>query len=372
MSGRYYRRRSYYNRWNRGGRYYGRNRYYSSSNRRSNGQIRAARSQSDQGTFTINVPTTISAFNKPSNTYTNEEVADGKLGVYALNIFDLLRKSEFYQNYASMYDEFKIDKIKVKLIPSNFAVNYANGKYIYRNLTVYTAWDRTGLSDGQYSLLVLNDYIKSENVEENTWYIGTSQGTTSATAEGVKNFGGLYCIIGDDITTYSSAESRVISPNTNSTITRWLNPKTIDEKGQWLSTSSLKAWSEGYDAAKGRYYNIIVSDQLGKFNDVNLDAVEQLVNISDGNNVAQATVKGLLLNFESPLASDNPCSLIEDQGLKFKPTLLIGVFPSDSNSIQVPGITGEQTIPSNQITFNVEAEVVLTFRGLRKAKVVAA
>ena len=38
---------------------------------------------------------------------------------------------------------------------------------------------------------------------------------------------GLY-IVGEDITTYSSAESRQISVGTNTTISRWLRPKTMN------------------------------------------------------------------------------------------------------------------------------------------------
>ena len=76
--------------------------------------------------------------------------------------------------------------------------------------------------------------------------------------------------------------------------------------------------------------------------------------------------------FTSPLNSDNPCSLFEDNGIRFKPTLLVGIYPNDNNTINIGDTTNPNYIPANRIHFNVEGEVVCTFRGLRKSKVVAA
>lgn len=356
-------------RWYRSGRYYGKRRYYrrygygsSKTSRKSWGNMKAAKQQADQSTFTVNIPTTISAFSQ-NQTLNGKERS---LGVYAMNIFDQLRKSEFFSNYANMYDEFKIDRVKVKLLPTNWAsAANTNGNY-YKNLTVYTAWDRSGLTDQQYELFVGTDYgnLNIPGISANTWVIGTPTGHD--TGSGI-DYGGLYVTIGSDLTTYSSAESRVINPNTNTTITRWINPKTMQEKSQWLSTGLLKPWYLEYDGVKGRYIKIPVTDIAGIRNDEEIAATEQVAITGDG---TVTGLKGILKSSISALSSDNPCSLTEDQGIRFKPTLLVGIYPNDQNTAQV-GPNNDQ-IPINTVSFNVETEVVCSFRGLRKASVVAA
>lgn len=349
MSGRYYRRSGYRRWYNRGGRYYGRNRrYYSTNNSRSNGNLRAARQQADQATFNLNIPSQLSAFSYKANPQGNT------YGVFALNIYDLLRRSEFFQNYAGMYDEFKVDKVKVKLLPTTWATALGQGNPFYKNLTVYTAWDRTGLNDNQCVFSVPTP-AQIDRIGDNDYRLGNESG------------GGLAIIIGSDITSYSSAESRVLNPNTNTTITRWLNPKTIQEKSQWLSTTTLKKWYEKYDNVAGRYYGIIASSKDGKYVDNDLSVFNQILD----SNGQVGTVNGILEAYTSPMNSDNPCSLFEDNGIKFKPTLLVGVYPDDSNTIQVPtDVEGVNIqVPANRITFNVEADVVCTFRGLRKSRV---
>jgi len=279
--------------------------------------MRAARQQADNATFTLNVPSKISTFMKTGAQLPGLAVGDTRtVGVYPLSIYELLRRNEFFNNYANMYDEFKIDKIKVKLLPTSFTIN-TNGNY--RNLTVYTAWDRTGLNTNQ-----LHGYYDKSRPENNA----------------------IYCTIGEDITTYSSAESRTVNPNTNTSITRWLNPKTMGEKGQWLSTSLLKQWFVGYDDESGCFKGI-------QFNTGDEYAAE--IN-------STASTSNALLKF-SAASKENPCYLLEDPAIKFKPTLLIGVFPAVTQA--------EFTQTPNRIHFNVETEIVCTYRGLRKARVIS-
>ena len=335
-------------RWYRSGRYYGRRRgygygsryrryYYSSSSaRRSYGNMRSAKQQADNATFTINIPSTISCFCQEQNIAGNTFQA----GVYPMNIYDLLRKSEFYQNYANMYDEFKIDNIKVKLLPTSWYGTISGGdNNRVTNLTVYTAWDRTGLNDSQLKLITTgtyNDQAISETDTRKNWEVIGKDGDQD----------GLYCTIGTDITTYSSAESRQINPGTTTTIVRWLKPKTITEKGQWLSTASLKNWYEEYDMD-----GMFVGIPTGLTNEIGEPtALQSLVN--------GTYAPSLLKN--SPAVANNPAFIKEDTGISFKPTLLVGVYPANDADDAIP----------NVVEFNVETEVVCTFRGLRKAKVV--
>lgn len=340
-------------RWYRSGRYYGRNRgyrkrtYYKSIRSKSWGNMKAAKQQADQSTFTINVPSTLEAANyRSANPFGGNTMVN--YGVYPLNIFEQLRKSEFYQSYASMYDEFKIDRIKVKLLPTEFtytatAGNTGNdGVGRYKNVTVYTAWDRTGLSKDQLVLVAQHLTESSEKI-----------GSINPNDDG----DGIYCIIGNDITTYSSSESRVVNPGTNTNIVRWLNPKTMEEKGQWVSTGLLRKWYEGYTA--GHFYGIptgkVDLDRLlTSYGDVEIG--DTVIPTADGD--SDPTIQRTFLNHLSSANKDNPCYLLEDTGFKFKPTLLIGLYPEAPST--------------NVCKFNVETEVVCTFRGLRKANVVAA
>ena len=310
MAWGYRNRRRYYRR-----RFYRRRGYGSGASRRAYGNMRAARQQADNATFTINVPSKFSSFMKKGVQLPGLATGDLRTtGVYPISIYEILRQSEFFNNYANMYDEFKIDKIKVKLLPTSFTIN-TNGNY--RNLTIYTAWDRTGLNTTQ-----LHAFIDQAHPQNNQ----------------------LYCTIGEDITTYSSAESRTVNPNTNTSITRWLNPKTINEKAQWLSTSLLKQWYTNYDPTSGCFTGLDFNGEDG-----------QLAQIQTATNDWNSLIK------YSNMAKDNPCFLLEDPAIKFKPTLLVGVFPAveaasfDTNT--------------NLIHFNVETEIVCTYRGLRKGKV---
>lgn len=327
-------------RWYRSGRYYGRNRGYrrygwyrrSGANRRSYGNYKAAKQQADNANVILNIPTQLAAFNLTKNVGTEQAPVLKQFGTYALNIYDLLRKSEFYRSYAAMYDEFKIDNIKIKLIPTEYNLTFGDGSN-YKSLTVYTAWDRTGLSPEQV-------FFIANNVQPTDDLWGSS-------AAG--NLDGIYCTIGDSITTYSSSESRQISPASNTSIVRWLKPKTINEKAAWISTTAIDQWYTTYDATNGRYFGIPTYNDDG----VTMNKIAQAG--------AQQSVVSLIS--ESPACKNNPCYLLEDPNIKFKPTLLVGIYPTMVAE-------GQNLENANRIGFNVEADINVTFRGLRKAAVV--
>lgn len=350
-------------RWNRSGRYYGRNRYNqyygrttyrwrNSTRSKSWGNMKAAKQQADQSTFTINIPSTLECFLHSDVLGVNGEII--QKGVYAMNIYDQLRKSDFFASYSSMYDEFKVDRVKVKLLPTEFTYSAtSNTMGGYKNLTVYTAWDRTGLNKDQVKLFTKN-------------VIGTSTviGTTDT-----GNIDGLYVTIGKDITTYSSAESRVINPGTNTSIVRWLNPKTMQEKSQWIGTSQLEKWYTEYKSVEGesltgRYIGIptgYTPDASNLSKQVTFDGNVEIGGTNSRTNDALVNPAdasfSVTLQKISAMNTDNPCYLVEDGGIRFKPTLLVGIYPESA---------------VNVCKFNVETEVVCTFRGLRKAAVVAA
>lgn len=325
----------------RGG--YKRKRYTSSSSygKRSYGQFKAAKQQADQASFVMNIPTQL------TTKCIRKNLGDGKryvLGTYPLNIYDLLRKSEFYQSYANMYDEFKIDNVKIKLVPIKYNVTVGDGSTGYQAFTVYTAWDRTGLNDQQlYLQTSQGEYTDEAAFEDKP---NGPKKNELIGKEGDRD--GLYCIVGDDIATYSSAEAKQISVGQSSTIVRWLKPKTISEKSQWLSTTMLKRWYGQYstDDLAFKYIPISDNDKIG---------IAQKISEINGRDPDAALSK-----FSNAI-STNPCFLQEDPAINFKPTLLVGLYPAED---YVEGMT------ARGVTFNIEAEISTSFRGLRRSKVV--
>ena len=342
-----YRRRLY------GRRYYGgynnyRKNYYSRSARKAIGNYKAAVQQKDATQVNLNI------MHKCTTSYNLDgTIVTGKTfttGVYALNIWDLLRRSEFYQSYASMYDQVKIDRIKLKLTPVNWTFNSENSTY--KALTIVTAWDRSGLSPeqvyvrGKPATGALTPRVGGDNTEH---YPITEQ-----TAP-LLDHNGLYVIMGNEICTYSSAQTRNLNPGSSLQITRVLYPSSMAEKSQYVNTSDLKEWYEHFDPVLSRFWGIDIPDTV-------VGNPQEIDNLID---VDQDVVIGALSNSYS--ATNNPCYLLEDPSIQFKPTFLLGI--QSSNPLNDANVD-KNAVLDGPVTFNIEADIGVTFRGLRKAKIV--
>ena len=266
--------------------YSGRNSSYypKSSNslvRRSKGNMKAARRQTDQSSTVLNINSVISCLQQAgSNGVENPYNATGVICVY-----DLLRRSEFFGNYAPMYDQFRIDSISIKL----GIVGGAQGEFV----TIYTAWDRNGLDSNQFGQ--------------------TNTGTGVARRFGSK--------IGTNITTYSSSISKNYVAGGNWTCTRSISASNSQEKNQFISTDSLKQWYSEYSYATNDY------------------AINANISADD-------------------MTGSNPCYPVKSDIYPFKPVFLVGAVK----------LSPVQGIPA--ISFTVEADVAVTFRGLRKSAIV--
>ena len=303
--------------------------------RRARGNMKAATQQNDISDVTINLMTKI----KTGVAGYQSEDGPKDIGTAVINVFDLLRKSEFFESYHNMYDQFRITSIKVKLtpvmwksydqfnVPGTYSAALNNGnsatdpsypagtvvpnplvdneyvkKYLYpQALTVVTAWDRTGLDKAQLF----------ESDQENHIYRTN---------------------IGDNITTYSSAQSKQLVAGSSFNCVRYLYPSSQQEKGLYFSTSELKPqFNNGSD--DDTYYNITVADGV---------------------------------NY--PLDSKVITNYYSDPNCPFKPTLLVGILSIDDLGYQEdPNDTYNQI---NPVTFNCEFDIGVSFRGLRKAQIV--
>lgn len=293
-------------------------------------------------------------------------------GVSAINIFELLRKSDFFNSYAPMYDQFRITSIKVKVTPvawqtynqfnlpnqwnqlitnvsntnpkvidtvtiatadpfepddiatydkneeteNHYKIKYDNNsEYIYpQALTIVTAWDRTGLDSTQLT------YYKNTNDK-------------------------LVVAIGDSISTYSSAKSSQLVAGANFNCTRYLYPSSQQEKSLYYSTNDLKLQQ------KYKYTN-----------EVNPYIIEMVTDGTDD---------------KVPYNPTYITNLRENPNCPFKPTFLLGVLSVDTVTSQPDaeledGLIDETHMMNNikPVTFNLEFDIGVTFRGLRKSQIV--
>ena len=381
MSGRFRNRR--YGGW-RSSRFAGRRSFRTnirSLRSRARGNMRAATQQNDTSDVVINLMTKV----KSGVTGATFGGSNNMLGVAALNIYDLLRKSEFFDSYSKMYDQFRVTSIKVKITPVSWktynqfnipstttlmkvktdsggddeseyivpvqtatpmgadddygvATNIEDvpdtaeniivprpgenddrayidksDRYIYpQSLTVVTAWDRTGLDSSQ-----LKERIGGNNVadDDKRWSV----------------------CIGDNITTYSSAKSTQLVAGANFNCTRYLYPSSQQEKSLYLSTNDLKP-----------QFDLSLSD-------------------ADYYDIKTATVNGHRVTYAN-LSEDFITNLVSSPSCPFKPTLLLGILSVDTLTYdQNPQLTAHQI---NPVLFNLEFDIGVTFRGLRKSQVV--
>ncbi|OUM61266.1 hypothetical protein PIROE2DRAFT_62613 [Piromyces sp. E2] len=281
---------------------------------RSRGNRKAADQQKDSTNIVLNIAKTIACgqtiqflnlFNPKINMYAEDWY---NTGTAAINIYDVMLNNEFYQNYASMYDQVKINSIKVHVNPSVWATsrdsNPSRGYTLPNSLILVTAWDRSGLDENQFL---------------------------------VDNEGRRYCILADDITSYSSAIVKHFGNGGSGTITRNLYPSSMNEKMQFVSTRDIQGQYVRQDSEPYAY------ELRRKVEDISL-----------------------------------PNNLIRWPGVQFKPTFLIGVFSPYKVSYQtISRYEQGEKITVNEgnnklypSTFDLDFYIDVTFRGLRYNKVV--
>ena len=202
----------------------------SSASQRATGNIRSAFQQKDTAEVVINCNNVISC----------KVQADLNNSVGAINVFDALRKSSFFNYYAPMYDQVKIDKIKAKFTSLQFP-NFQGSNNTTNNFTVITAFDRNGLDEGQVELV-----------------------------NGANGNKDLETRINEELGTYSSALTKNLTFGSTFDIIRYITPSSIAEKSQYVATDSLKKWYDGgYDVQYNQYKSVILENGVPKYIDRN-------------------------------------------------------------------------------------------------------
>ena len=123
----------------------------SSIKRSSAGNSRAARQQRDAASVTINHVSPFTVTIKKPNVSSN--LTEFNSGGIAISLWEMLRTSQFYNNYQPMFDQVRIEKCRVKATGSAASTGLTG----FSSPTVTMAFDRNGLDDSQVENSVTND-----------------------------------------------------------------------------------------------------------------------------------------------------------------------------------------------------------------------
>ena len=302
---------------------------YTTSSSRARGNQRAADQQRDTAEVVLNHEIQVSCgqtMNFISNPEYEEDIIDAEeyigwkdTGCAAINMYEVLRQSEFFSSYANMYDQVRIDAITAKITALSWVTgtggeteNTVSEYLTPKSLTVVTAWDRSGVGANE---------IKKSTVDGNPVF---------------------YCTISKNITSYSSAKIKHLGPGSNYEITRYLYPSSLLEKGQFVNTTDLV-----------RQY---IRDNTGDYTYREFKWTKDV----NGRRVGEKFV----------IDSKMPTNLMSNPGLPFKPTLLINVVAGPDPSVVT---YNDEEIGVNKLkptTFNIEFNINVTFRGLRYNKII--
>lgn len=291
-----------------------------SINKRANGNYRAARAQADNGQFIVKGTQMINAFYDPSYNATMD-LQVPMVGSTFVNFYEVLRQNKNFQLQKQLWDEFRINKIKVNLTVANAVLDINNYNKI-KTINVVTAWDRTGLSCRQITPLKNVNFDAADAGHATNDDI-INVGTEKRTAQ-VKGF---FTKLGAIVEEYGSAYKTPLNSFQSFKRKCNLSVKDAAEKATWFSTELIDNPGLVYNATNGLYS---CDTKMQK----TLDEIE---------------------------ADPNPTSPIENPNIKWKPTLLISVYNSgiDDNGQII------KAMETANVIFNLTYSMDITFRGQR-------
>lgn len=295
----------------------------SSINKRANGNFRAARSQTDNGNFVVKGTQILNAFYKKQYQPNAGDESIDKLvipdvGSTFINFYDILNSNKNFQLQKQLWDEFRINKIRVRLTVANANITL-NELNSIRTINVVTAWDRTGLSCRQITALD-TAALDAATTAKNTNVIDPVINKRD------KNVAAFFTRLGPIVEEYGSAYKSPLNNYQNFKRTCNLSVRDGAEKNTWISTELIDQPGLTYNAMTGQY-------------------------TTDTKN--QKTLE----EFEN---DSNPTNPIENPTIKWKPTLLISVYNSGINETVL--VKADDTA---NVIFNMSYEMDITFRGPR-------
>ena len=233
-------------------------------------------------------------------------------GTACINVWEVLARNSNFAHFKAIYDQVRIDGVKVSLSVTDASTTINNYNQV-KNTTIYTAWDKTGLSIDQVLFEDRNEAgIPKANFDDTNVY--------------------SYVVkVGKGITNCSSVRKSILN-----SFQRWNHvmanyPTLINEKGQFVSTSSIRLFNTGTNWNSGK---VTLADDYRQ-------TVNQII------------------------SSENPVCPFESSSVRYKPCVLVQVF----NNAQADGsIT--QYGRCDTVVFNAEFNISVTFKNLKAAKYV--
>lgn len=264
--------------------------------------MRAAQQQRDQSNVTIQGMTTL-----PINvTTSDQDTSNG--GALGISVWQLLINSDFYANYATMYDEIRMNGFRMKIIGNSAGTTIlASG---LSSVGTVVALDRNGVRGrplqvvrGTLGDVIPDPYIQLEASGRNTpWQQALS---------------------------YGSAKIKSWSPG--NAFQQWISAyaSNMMEKAQYVKTQSLRPTTSTIENGEG----------------------------GTRRTYAQGFPSGFRLGVTEGDADETYTPSTETDDVAFDPVILLGVY-------NVP----QTTVATTQtFTFSIEYKVDVTFRGVRRS-----
>lgn len=273
---------------------------------RTAGQFKAAKKTNDSLQFVINTSYAFTCKYDPATEY----------GTAAINVWEVLANNNQFYNLKNMYDQVRIDGINANLNVNSaiISVGADQGPNV-SNLNVYTAWDRTGISQDEVELYTPSTGSSYKKLE----FIGKDP--VSA----------IRLKIGSKIVNKTGAEKTALNVYQRWRKYVYLYPQLTQEKAQYIQTGDINKYIEKKD------------------------------NINEGTIWLTPRFAGSTYGDQSN--SSCPCVLFESATCRFKPTLLVGVFATTTDSEKV----SEYGAVKFPVTFTAEFKINCTFRNLKGA-----
>lgn len=216
-----------------------------------------------------------------------------KMGVAAINAYDVLLKSENFRNMMKNWDEVKLNGVTARLNVTDALVSLGSVANV-KSINVITGWDKTGLSK--------NDVNFYEGLSTNSGVILEEDFDTTNALSYVNT-------IGPRVGQGYGAKKGLL--NTYQRFSRYEScwPTTMEQKGCYIPTANFNEYNSGIDSNTG--LTQISGDYSGQ-------------------------------NVNAQLAQPNPCIPFENSSIKWKPTLLVGVFSTTVGRNAQPDIPNPQ------------------------------
>lgn len=255
-----------------------------------------------------------------------------KVGVAAINCYDVLLKSENFKNMMKNYDQVKINGVTVRINITDGTTTFSTASGA-QAINVITGWDKTGLSvvplaapteldpDPYLGDVLFFETTTPTAVNVDNAIMGSNYDNANTPAKAFVN------TIGSRITEGYGAKKGLL--NNYQRFSRYEDvwPSTMDEKCCYIPTSNFAKYSS-------------ITNATNSLSIINNDYSDMDVN--------------------SQISIQNPCIPFENPGIKWKPTLLVGVFRTTVDST-TGVVTQYGECPT--IVFNAEFSIPVTFKG---------